>query len=75
MEIAQANIQPKMERYKIGIPSEDVRLMHSLMKKMGWDVKKEEPNSQRLDTALRAAHGSGVCATNDIRELVDGLMK
>ena len=58
--------------YTLDVPTTDISLFKSLIKKFGWVAKKQKaPKACRLDKALEAAKNEKLFATNDL----DGLMK
>lgn len=60
--------------YTINVPTSDVNLLKTLVKKFGWIVKKQNTGSENhLDKALRAADEEKLFATNDIDMLMKSL--
>ena len=60
--------------YTLDVPTTDISLFKSLIKKFGWVAKKQKaPKACRLDKALEAAKNEKLFATNDLDELMKGL--
>jgi hypothetical protein len=60
--------------YTLDIPTTDISLFKSLIKKFGWVAKKQKaPKTCRLDKALEAAKNEKLFATNDLDELMKSL--
>lgn len=60
--------------YTLDVPTTDISLFKSLIKKFGWVAKKQKaPKTCRLDKALEAAKNEKLFATNDLDELMKGL--
>ena len=63
-----------MATYQLSVPSSDVNLFESLIKKLGWIAKKQNPvKDSHLDKALKAADEEELFATNDIDVLMKSL--
>ncbi len=63
-----------MATYQLSVPSSDVNLFESLIKKFGWIAKKQNPIIEsHLDKALKAADEEELFATNDIDVLMKSL--
>ena len=60
--------------YTLDIPSNDITLFKSLIKKFGWTAKKQQPSRTcHLDEAIKAANTEKLFATNDIDILMKSL--
>lgn len=60
--------------YTLDVPTTDISLFKSLIKKFGWVAKKQKaPKACRLDKALEAAKNEKLFATNDLDELMKSL--
>ena len=60
--------------YTLDVPTTDISLFKSLIKKFGWVAKKQKaPKTCRLDKALEAAKNEKLFATNDLDELMKSL--
>ena len=60
--------------YTLDVPTTDISLFKSLIKKFGWVAKKQKaPKDCRLDKALEAAKNEKLFATNDLDELMKSL--
>ena len=60
--------------YTLDVPTTDISLFKSLIKKFGWVATKQKaPKACRLDKALEAAKNEKLFATNDLDELMKSL--
>lgn len=60
--------------YTLDVPTTDISLFKSLIKKFGWVATKQKaPKTCRLDKALEAAKNEKLFATNDLDELMKSL--
>ena len=60
--------------YTLDVPTTDISLFKSLIKKFGWVATKQKaPKTCRLDKALQAAKNEKLFATNDLDELMKSL--
>lgn len=60
--------------YTLDVPTTDISLFKSLIKKFGWVAEKQKaPKTCRLDKALEAAKNEKLFATNDLDELMKSL--
>ena len=60
--------------YTLDVPTTDISLFKSLIKKFGWVYKKQKaPNTCRLDKALEPANNVKSFATNDLDEIMKSL--
>lgn len=60
--------------YTLDIPSNDITLFKSLIKKFGWTAKKQQSSRIcHLDEAIKAANTEKLFATNDIDVLMKSL--
>lgn len=60
--------------YTLDVPTTDISLFKSLIKKFGWVAKKQKaPKACRLDKALEAVKNEKLFATNDLDELMKSL--
>ena len=62
--------------YTLDVPTTDISLFKSLIKKFGWVAKKQKaPKGCRLDKALEAAKNEKLFANNDLDELMKSLVE
>lgn len=60
--------------YTLDVPTTDISLFKSLIKKFGWVATKQKATKTcRLDKALEAAKNEKLFATNDLDELMKSL--